>query len=184
MAVAMGVHADTGWPVWLAPCYEHKHGKEMAAPAHRLHMARHVSDMLGVHVFPTCTYETDRQFNGSTFELLGRLEKDQPKYRFHLLIGFDNLKSIMEGKWERGEELMARFPLIIVPRAGHERFWDDWIPPSGCEWKYVNVGFPSASRDVRQAIEEGRHADAQRRLHYRVWQYIERCRLYGYKRQR
>lgn len=176
MAVAMGVHAQTGYPVWIMPCYEHKHGKEMAMPAHRYLMVQHVCDALGPAFRPS-PYEIEKKHNGSTYDLMTMMKKEYPQYLFHLVIGCDNIATIIH-KWDRGGQLVKENPVLIVDRPGFEPAGLVGAHPLS---RHITVGFPSASRDVRSAIEQGQYDVARRQLYHKVWHEVEVQGLYGFK---
>lgn len=177
MAVMMGVHSQTGFPVFVMPCYQHRFGKEMAPPPRRLLMVRDVCDSLGDRAaFRPWSYEIDQRHNGSTYELLGKMKEKYPSWRFHLVVGSDNIPDIM-GKWDRGPQLVKENPVIIVDRPGYDQRVIVGAHPMS---QHVTVGFPSASSSVREAIEKGDYATARRMVHPRVWWEIVTCNLYGH----
>jgi hypothetical protein len=69
-------------------------------------------------------------------------------------------------------------PIIIVDRPGHEI---NSLVGAHRQSQHVSVGFPSASTDVREAVEKGFYGIARRMVHYKVWEEIVEHDLYGHK---
>jgi nicotinate (nicotinamide) nucleotide adenylyltransferase len=175
MTVMMGVYAQTGFPVWVMPCYRHLLGKEMAPAPTRLLMCQEVCELLGP-CFSPFSYEINREHDGSTYETLQALRKDFPTIVFHFVVGTDNVPSLLT-EWDRGAELLRENPVILVDRPGHEPCELRGVHPSS---QHVAISFPSASRDVRSAIANKNYDMAKRQLPHRIWLQIEKKKLYGH----
>jgi nicotinic acid mononucleotide adenylyltransferase len=182
MAAAMAVYAQTGLPVWFLPCYSHRFGKEMAGPWDRYEMCDAVRKGLcntNCQEFYTWRKELDLKHEGSTYELLENLRVSEPEYRFHLIVGSDNVDDILT-KWHKGVELIREHPLVIVNRPGY-------VPTNvytvmGLRIQQVELGFPIASTDFRKAMARGDYAVARRLVLPAVWDYVVERGLYGYQK--
>lgn len=175
--VAQTVHRETGFPLWAMPCYEHRWGKEMASPLHRMFM---------INIVAGCNrpwlrmsdFEIKHKHNGSMYETISMLRKEYPNLDFHVLIGMDNANKIRE--WHRGEELIETVPFIVVSRPSYEEE-TDWflLPPH----RYIEADYDISSTSVREAVEGGNYDWTQANLNQFVWEYIKSEKLYGYKEQ-
>ena len=112
--------------VWLMPCYQHMHGKEMVSPHLRLEMCSLACKNDGrIKVFD---YEMRNKLAGETYHTMKRLfdedfAKDQ--YDFSLIIGMDNANHF--DTWVNFEDLERMMRFVVVPRTGEER-------DSGTDW--------------------------------------------------
>jgi nicotinate-nucleotide adenylyltransferase len=176
MAVMMGVHSQTGFPVWVMPCYQHMFGKEMATPAQRFLMCGYACAALGTDDFIPFRFEIDQKHNGSTYDLLKVLKKEYTDHTFHLVIGTDNISTILT-KWDRGALLIKENPIIIADRPGFEKADLAQAHPLS---RHITVGFPSASSNVREAIANKDYPKAKRQVFWKVWQEIENQQIYGH----
>jgi len=178
--VALAVHAETGFQVWFMPCYAHRFGKEMAAPAYRLKMCELITRSFGSHWFKTSPFEIEQKHNGSTYELFDLL-KDQHKetHRFHLVMGMDNWLKIEE--WDRGMKLVTENPVILLRRPGYSEAGK--IRDRTDHLKLVDLHFPGASStSIRDAIREKNYLFARRQVYSEVWDFVRSNGLYGYGR--
>lgn len=177
LRVAQTVHRETGFPIWAMPCYEHRWGKEMASPIHRMFMIKTVAAQHRPWL-SMCDFEIKNKHNGSMYKTISMLREEHPNLDFHILIGMDNANKIKE--WDRGEELADTVPFIVVSRPTYEQE-TDWflLPPH----RYIEVDYDISSTSVREAIENGNHDWARANLDQLVWEYIQARKLYGYKEQ-
>lgn len=162
-----------GYSVWFMPCYQHKYGKELAEPRHRLHMCRLVTNK--VPNWHTSDFEIGNELTGYFYENLLYLKTAYPEYRFHPVIGTDNANDIAAGKWGRSKELIAENPMIVVERGDHP-LQTDWCLKG--DHKYFSHGVTGQARDIRDAIKEGDANFAIKRLDPDVWAYIQSEGLY------
>lgn len=175
-AVAMAVYQATGFHVWLLPAWKHRWGKNMTDYYHRSVMCTIVSDHSGIPL-SNCHFERDVKNNGSTYELIGLL-KQRYKFRFHIIVGTDNIDDIWT-KWDRGRLLLKENPFIFVGRAGYRVTQP--IPFDEIEHIKIPSEWDCSSTMVRNAIASGDHETMHRNINSRVWYYIMQNKLYGYK---
>jgi nicotinate-nucleotide adenylyltransferase len=111
--------------VWLQPCYQHMHEKEMAEVHHRL-------EMLNFAVNPwnnikVSTFEIDNEIDyAPTIEVYRRMKESVlgMPIEFMWIAGTDNANSIE--KWHRSEELIKEVPFAVYRRKNH--------PPVSSAW--------------------------------------------------
>jgi nicotinate (nicotinamide) nucleotide adenylyltransferase len=141
--------------VWVAPCANHPFNKNMAPLKHRINMCKLV------------TNATIKIFNEKyTIDTLKNISKC-----VHLVIGQDNA-NIVE-KWHKGEEIINKFPFIIVARKGCDilRGWY-LFPPH----RFLNINLPKiSSTEIREKISQGLEPKF---VDKKVLNYIKKNRLY------
>ncbi|CAE7860290.1 nadE [Symbiodinium microadriaticum] len=147
----VGAISVLDYDVWFMPCFQHQYGKELVEAKHRLRMCELVTRK--VANWYTSDFEIKNELTGFFYENLLHLKEAFPQFRFHPIIGTDNANDIGNGKWGRGEELIAENSMIVVERGEHplEAFW--------ClqgDHKFFSLGTKGAATDVRKAIKEGR----------------------------
>ncbi len=171
--VAVMVHLETGMPIWMMPCWDHRFGKHMAAAYDRL-------DMLSLSVTAgqqdwkyVFDFEVANKLDGSTYETMERLKAKFPQFEFHIVIGMDNANAIM--KWDRGEQLIKEHPFIVCGRGGFEEklHWFHEAPH-----RFIECNESMASTDVREAIHSGDYHKASTMVCPTVFEYIKRNNLY------
>jgi len=162
-----------GMPVWFMPCFQHQYGKSLASPQHRLNMCRIVTDK--VDGWFTSDFEIRNELTGYFYENLLYLKEAFSNHLFHPIIGTDNANDIANGKWGRGEELIAENPMIVVQR-GNYPLETDWCLKG--EHKYFSLGDEGSATEVRNAIKEGDTKFVTESLDPDVWAYIQREGLY------
>ena len=119
--------------VWLVPTADHVFGKRMAPFAAREAMLRTMLDAAGIAGQVTiCPIETERSGPSRTFDTLTLLAERHPEHRFCWVLGADNLTE--SHRWYRFDDLVARWPLIVLGRPGHEaslaaRAGEPWCHP-------------------------------------------------------
>lgn len=116
--------------IWILPVYRHAFASKRDMPAfeHRLAMARLAFEAgLPDGAGRVVVQETERTMAEAaadpaarigTIDLLDHLEAAHPGTRFALLLGADTYRDLTEGKWKRADELLARVPVVAIPRAG------------------------------------------------------------------
>lgn len=164
-------------PVWMMPCYHHRFAKdaELTESHHRWNMTcLHCEDT--EFLWP-CSVEIDLKHNGTTYELMEKMTRMYPDFRFHILIGIDNA-NIIETKWHYGSELIQRYPFIVA-RNSHVPETTNWFLKSPHQFFYVQAELRAT--DTRRAIAEKRYEDAARSVKPKVWNYIQRHSLFGYE---
>ncbi len=115
------VAAWLGWTervdeVWLVPTASHPFGKALLPFAQRVEMCEALAACVGSHV-RVCTIEAELPFPSYTIDTLEALAERHPEHRFVPVIGADLLPDTP--RWRRWEELQARFPPLVVGRAGY-----------------------------------------------------------------
>lgn len=127
------VVGDSGFfdEVWFMPCYSHMFGKHMQYPWYRYHWCSLAVQKLPA-MYLTSRYEIFHQHIGCTYDLMLRMKEDFPDFKFHWIIGYDNVLEI--NKWKHAEELKQgnAIPFVVAPRIGYElppgKFWYDDLP--------------------------------------------------------
>ncbi len=164
--------------VWLLPCYKHIYAKEMVSTQDRLEMCRlAVQDEKGITV---CDYEIKNKMQGSTYELIQRLQSD-PEFlniKFSLIIGEDNAKSFH--KWKQSEKLIAECNVVVIPRKGEPLVQNDvWYkkPPHLYLKEADNIPGCS-STEIRKALMNGNFEIVKQDLCIQVIDYIRINKLY------
>lgn len=104
--------------VWLVPAADHVFGKDMAPFAERVAMLEAIIARLGTARVRVCEIEAGRDGPSRTYETLEALEAAHPDHAFCWVIGADNLTE--SHRWHRFGDLVARWPLIVLGRPGHE----------------------------------------------------------------
>lgn len=111
--------------VWIQPCYQHMHGKNLIDAKHRVKMCHLALDSLNNTTITAdlksrisvSEYEIKNKLTGSTYEIIQHLKENCPKFKFYMVIGQDNADSIE--KWKNPEELISSTPFIVFPRKGY-----------------------------------------------------------------
>ena len=168
---------------WLAPCFKHMAGKDMAPAGHRLEMVR-LACQEDMRLKPF-DYEIRHELQGETYHFVNRLKKDQDydNYQFSFVISQDNADQFHG--WYRSEELERLIPFIVSPRQGYNKNPKvDWYlkPPHAYivgEEPLPNV----SSSEIRRLLGLTPWAtpDVQSALNPLVLNYIVEHGLYGVK---
>ena len=103
--------------VWLLPAANHVFGKVMTPFKTRVSLLELVIAPFDNQV-QICQIEAERDGQSRTFDTLSILASNHPEHRFTLVIGADNLTE--SHRWHRFDELVARWPVIVLGRPGHE----------------------------------------------------------------
>ncbi len=104
--------------VWLVPTADHVFGKRMAPFDERVAMLDAIIGRLGTDRVRVCEIEAGREGPSRTYDTLEALETAHPDQAFCWVIGADNLTE--SHRWHRFDDLVARWPLIVLGRPGHE----------------------------------------------------------------
>lgn len=179
-ATALAVVANTGMELWYMPCYDHRFGKELLPIRHRsmmCHFASNETNQILQQMFDVNTFEADIQHNGSTYEMLKKLEEQYPKerYRFHVVIGMDNANQI--DKWHNSEQLIEEYSFIVMTRGGSESEVD-WYKNE--KHQLVEIGWKGSSTDFRELMAQKNYKKAKTLVSTNVWSYIRAEKLYGF----
>jgi len=99
--------------VWIVPCYDTRHDKELVAFADRLKMCQLVVDTLD---FPCYVDGSAPALDpkGEAITLIDGFNKRYPDNTFHYIIGMDN--AIFIDLWFDYERLIKEVPFIIFDR--------------------------------------------------------------------
>lgn len=167
------VHAETGMPIWMMPCYEHLFSKKLSDATDRLAM---IGLLAKQHNFIVpCSHEIDVKHAGSMYETLTNLSKIHPDIRFHFIVGMDNANNIQQ--WHKWENLITEFSCFVVTRSGCPASSDWWQQPPH---RSFVVDIDTSSTDVRVAIKNGQYDVAKQKVPSCIWDYIVEHKLYGY----
>ena len=172
---AQVVRACTGCIVWFMPAGVHRFGKEMASPEVRYEMCGKVAMHLGKGFFAS-NYDITGDFGGSTYKMMDSLtsEDHNEGIEFSIVIGLDNVDSVF--KWDRGQELIERFPFIVVGRdlGFQAKRMPDWYLKD--PHQYIDSNFFCSSTHVKKLLKEEK--DASRYLSPPVVEIIQKHGLY------
>lgn len=131
-AVARPAHPELGGrldAIRVLPVYRHAYAEKsgLASYEDRVQMCRLGFARAGRPDLPVEVSRDEEDLarrrggtRGSTLELIEDLEAREPGVRFGLLLGADTAADLRAGRWQRSDELLARVPLVIAPRAGVE----------------------------------------------------------------
>jgi len=132
--------------VWLLPSHRHAFGKELAPFEARVDLLRLCVD--GAPRVSICEVEREEGATGRTFDTLELLSARFPERAFRLVVGADN--SSESHRWHRFGDLVARWPLIVLGRPGHEAALDR---VSAEPWCSAGPTLPSiSSTAIRAAL--------------------------------
>jgi nicotinate-nucleotide adenylyltransferase len=123
--------------LWWIPTFDHAFGKRLAPFDVRVRMCERAVSLFDGRATVSCV---EREIGGEsrTIKTLDHLEAQHPGTEFTLLMGADLLAQIP--KWERGKELIARVPILVI---GRQNSGVDGLP----------VTLPDiSSHDVRAAV--------------------------------
>ena len=107
--------------VWIMPTFRHMYGKSMASFRDRLAMcdifADHFNKKARISDVEEQLVKNNKEYQGSTFELLLHLFANAPKNQYRAIIGLDNALDLHRWKYNDVITKIARF--IVVPRPGY-----------------------------------------------------------------
>jgi len=105
--------------VWLLPTADHVFGKALTPFAERVALLERLVASLSwedrVHI---SGFEAEREGLSRTFDTLTLLSARHPAHSFVWVMGSDNLTE--SHRWHRFDDLVARWPVIVLGRHGHE----------------------------------------------------------------
>lgn len=104
--------------VWLVPTGEHAFGKQMVPFAERAEMVRVALRHFDPNRVSVCMIESEIAGPSRTYETLSALATRHPEHTFAWVVGADNLTEAH--RWYRFDDLVARWPLYVLGRPGHE----------------------------------------------------------------
>jgi len=131
--------------VWLMPAYEHPFDKDLIPFAKRVRACEALASLFPGQV-KVCKIEEELTRPSYTLNSLEALDSAFPETTFRLVAGSDILDQVHA--WHRWGEIEARFPPILVSRAGYRLLPDSPV-------------FPEVSSSaIREAMAEGRSVKA------------------------
>jgi nicotinate-nucleotide adenylyltransferase len=176
--------------IWVLPCYQHMHGKELVSVEHRFRMLE-LACRVDARVKP-CDYEIRNFLRGETYQTVKLLLEEQfakDEYDFSWIIGMDNANEFH--KWVNYEYLEKMIRFVVVPR-------DGYAPQPKVDWylkpPHIFIGHTDgkvgemSSTLVRQMVADmgsitmsGEFARGRIRdlLDEKVLAYIKEHKLYG-----
>lgn len=164
--------------VWLAPCFGHMNGKDMATPDHRLKMVQLACEC--DRRLKPFSYEIDHQLAGETYYFVKRLMAESfanDRYNFSYIIGQDNANNF--DRWVSFQYLQKAIRFVVVPRMGVK-------PDAKVQWyrNEFHICLPPSdalieisSTAVREMIVENNQA-VNKYLDPKVLAYIQEHNLY------
>lgn len=185
MKIGQTIFEQLGMCTWYMPCFQHRFSKSLAEAKHRWNMLLKASEDFEWMV--PCDWEIAHASQGSMIDTVTALCEEYPHIDFHIVIGMD-CANIIEEQWDRGKLLISLCPFIVFTRPVQIPT-TDWFkfPPHQLLHMATSQQSPKSddwlawedSTSIRATI--GQKGDyAKRRLHPKVWTYIQRERLYGY----
>lgn len=143
--------------VWLLPSHHHAFGKDLAPFEERARLLRLCVE--GTPRVSLCEIEREEGVTGRTFDTLTLLSERFPDHRFQLVVGADNISE--SHRWHRFDELVSRWPLIVLGRPGHEGALDR---VSGEPWCSPGPTLPSISSTAIRAALNALSPEVRARL--------------------
>ncbi len=174
---ALAISAATQMQVWFMPCYKHRFNKKTAAANDRFEMCRAAAEDLSHlkrQMFWATDYEIKKQHNGSTYELMEMLSAEHPENRYHIVIGMDNA-NILKEKWKHAEQLLEKYPFLVMTRQGYEPLSDWWKNPPH---RLIEIGWQASSTSFRLACTDRDFESARFKVSDSVWDHISTYELY------
>lgn len=163
--------------VWVLPVYAHVFDKRLAPFEHRLAMARLAFERPGPGV-PVEVLDVEREVSEArggrpgTLDVVEALEADYPETRFALLLGADTARDLLEGKWKRSASILARIPIVVIPRP-NEAF-------DGAGRLFPASDAPQTQPVSSTGARDATGAELLKLVRPEVADYMMRHRLYAY----
>lgn len=132
--------------LWVVPTADHPFGKRSSPLTSRLAWTRLAMQPHGAFVEVSDLEEQLLHEHGGpsfTLRLLEAVQRLHPHARVRLVIGSDIVARGETAKWHRWDQIEARFPPIVVPRAGY-------ADPRACALPEIS------STSIREALAAGR----------------------------
>ena len=105
--------------VWLLPTADHVFGKRLAPFTERVDWLERLVEHMGWSERVVVSgVESEREGPSRTFDTLTLLSERHPEDSFVWVMGADNLTE--SHRWYRFDDLVARWPVIVLGRPGHE----------------------------------------------------------------
>jgi len=107
--------------VWMIPCGDQRTDKKLKVEGkHRLKMLEMTKHDIIIDDLPILVKDTEiaNQKYMPTYDLLTKLQKENPDDQFSFCLGSDIAKSLI--KWDNGEKLMKEFQFIIINRPSYQ----------------------------------------------------------------
>ncbi|MCJ7793038.1 MAG: nicotinate-nicotinamide nucleotide adenylyltransferase [Candidatus Marinimicrobia bacterium] len=119
--IAEIIHAEMADEVWVIPCGPRKDKNLVACPLDRLIMCHLAVDASFGSRFPVLVKEIEifEKEAIPTYQLMTRLQKENPHFSFKFVIGSDLIPQIKD--WYEGEKLQQEVNFLVIPRPGYEK---------------------------------------------------------------
>jgi len=117
MATQVVEHAIADKVIFV-PCGNHAFNKNMSEAEDRLKMTDLAVSEIGKNHFEVSSIEIEREGISFTIDTLNDFSKANPDDEIGWLMGSDQLKNF--SKWERYEEILAKYPVYVYPRKGYK----------------------------------------------------------------
>lgn len=160
--------------VWFVPTYSHPFAKQLVAYDHRVAMVELAAAPLGARARVLRTeYELAQKpdfVSSRTLDLVEHLYAMHPDVQLRLVVGADILHE--KDKWHRWDDLVAKAPLIILGRGGHE------LPAGSVA---TGVTMPEVSATKARELLASKDPGAASLLPQTVLRYIARHGLYEHE---
>lgn len=132
--------------VWIVPTAQHAFAKDLTLFAQRVQLLKRLfNDISRVKV---CEIEAEGALSGYTFDTLEYLSSRYPSHSFVLVIGADNI--VCSDRWHRFDDLLERWPLIVIGRQGFETDLSRFPPTSRIQLGPSLLSISSA--EIRDAL--------------------------------
>lgn len=148
---------------WI-PTHEHAFGKDLASFDERFAMCEAATGLFDDRVTVS---DIERRIGGQsrTIVTMEHLTAAEPDARFTMLMGADLLHQLR--LWERGDELVERFPILALGRSG--------VGVTGLPFELPDI----SSHAVRAAVRAGRWADVEGAVPAAVVDLMREANLYA-----
>ncbi|MSP70728.1 MAG: DUF2520 domain-containing protein [Myxococcales bacterium] len=146
--------------VWLVPTAVHAFGKRMAPFEARVQMLEVAIAGFDRRRVSVHTVEVEREGPSLTYDTLELLSSRHADRDFAWVVGADNLTEA--SRWYRFDDLVARWPLYVLGRPGHEAAL---ARLEGSRWATTGPTLPDvSSTTLRAALSSSDEAEAARWL--------------------
>ena len=173
--------------VYVVPCHAHrfKSDTDMAPFEDRVAMCREAFPLFGdisVHrVIPKGDSDPEAEGYGSTANLMEYFAEDLPfSDTLSVVVGEDNAKDILNGKWYNQQFLKDNYGFIIVPRAqaGEPDLLAKDMTMRGMVYAFLDYKVAGSSSEAREALRKGNTGEIYRLLPNSVLAYADAHDLY------
>lgn len=173
--IAMVAYAETDLDhISVAPSFSHRLKENSLGFDDRMRLCQIAFEPLGFRVTDVEKHNEE----GALIDTLDHLKATWPEYEYHVIIGMDCAEEIVDGKWHKGEELVEKYPFVVLGRFGSEALRCELFFNEFNHHQFIDFDYKCNSTEVREAIKQGNFEIPRRRLPLKVWEDIRQKGLY------